>query len=192
MGCSSSLEVQTITETKTIALITKITHGYIKVSLPKNIHYNGEGLFYCGRKFSGYGKIISGSTDGRCGPMDGIPCPECDFILGYYLYASGKMFCDKCSIYLIRITHATLIKIKPEFSKIKCSNCSKKYSTGYLPILVCFNCKFNLCPTCALKKANTSEEFVYPCLETGNFYCGKPYTFGNKCICGYCNGGKIF
>ena len=56
----------------------------------------GKGLLYCGEIYANENGCPCGTCDGRCGPDNGCSCPDCEYILSYILYSSGKMRCDKC------------------------------------------------------------------------------------------------
>ena len=48
----------------------------------------GEGLLYCGDKYTNEEGCPCGTCDGHCGPDNGCPCPDCHYTLSYILYST--------------------------------------------------------------------------------------------------------
>jgi hypothetical protein len=156
----------------------------------------GKGLLYCGEQYAKNEGCPCGGCDGYCGLNNGCPCPDCDNTLAYLLYSSGKMICRTCKNTLIRIKvcELKLLILNPGYSDFSCSFCYKNYQNeGYIPLLHCFKCKFNMCPECAFAKIEKFEQKM-PKLElgikesTGIIFCTNNYTTSSNCICKGCDG----
>ena len=157
---------------------------------------NGEGILYCGKEYTNNEGCQCGTCDGKCGPNNGCACPDCENTLGYLLYTTGKMKCNKCEKSLIRINLFNLKALTSSYNILGCDICKKKYKKNFLPVLHCFKCKYDICPKCAFSKINLSDIKNYdkiipnPGKKNGEgiLYCGKEYTTENYCICGDCDG----
>ena len=57
----------------------------------------GEGMIYCGRKYTEPNACICGSCDGYCGLDNGCPGPICDLILAYNIHLNSHMICSVCN-----------------------------------------------------------------------------------------------
>ena len=131
---------------------------------------NYKGILYCGRKYTSYHGCRCKKCDGVCGPDSGCPCPECDYILSYSLYSTGKMICEKCSMTLIRLNIADIQKLFIRNNKYTCGKCLQHYYTfDNMPFLHCFNCNYNLCPSCAfyILKTSIPENYIPTCPHFG-------------------------
>lgn len=154
---------------------------------------NGTGILYCGKQYTGSGQCQCHSCDGVCGPNNGCACPECECILSFYLYSSGKMKCNYCNNTLIRLSLKNLQALTGGYNSFGCDVCKKCYSSIFIPVLHCFSCEYDVCPPCAIKRIDNSNIINIPNANQliygeGLLYCGKKFT--NKCICGGCDGSK--
>lgn len=94
----------------------------------KNI---GIGILYCGKRYTTNGYCKCGNCDRFCGPTKGRPCPECNFILSYLLYSTGKMKCGNCnSQILYRLSLNSIRKITGRYTSgsIYSQTISDKYT----------------------------------------------------------------
>ena len=156
-------------------------------------NHNGKGILYCGNRYTSWHNCQCKTCDGVCGPNNGCPCPECDYILAYSLYLTGKMTCEKCSMTLIRLNLFNLQKLTGRYNAFICNKCRQRYNSQNTKVLHCFNCDYDLCPSCAFDILKTSLPLnnapMLPHLGSsgvGGLYCGKKYA--NKCLCGSCDG----
>lgn len=155
-----------------------------------------KGILYCGRQYSSSSQCKCGNCDGRCGPHDGCACPECESILSYMLYSTGKMKCGKCNGILIRLSLRNLQAVTKSYSAFICDICRGRYDRKSIQVLHCFNCEYDVCPPCALKQVDISilenSQGIIPKFGRnggeGLLYCGR--TYGYSCLCGKCNGSK--
>ena len=83
--------------------------AFSKISMDKLKHirniftigtFGGEGIFYCGKKYTFPNMCICSTCDGQCGPYNGCPCPICDLILGYNIYLN--IFILKFTNYIVK------------------------------------------------------------------------------------------
>lgn len=156
----------------------------------------GRGILYCGRQYSSYGQSKCGGCDGQCGPHNGCACPECENILSYMLYISGKMTCEKCKGILIRLPLRNLQELTKTYSAFFCDICRERFTDKWIPVLHCFSCDYDVCPPCALKMVENCYFENMPRnipvfgknRGEGLLYCGRKYT--NRCLCGTCDGSK--
>ena len=153
---------------------------------------NGQGILYCGEKYTTESGCKCTSCNGFCGPRNGCACPECEYTLSYILYATNKMKCGQCENMLTRMHLGELWSIKKQYSSFKCNICQKKYDNFSVPVMHCLHCNYDMCPKCAFSKITTNnlQNFVstMPIQSGGVFYCGKKFTDSGECICGLCDG----
>ena len=158
----------------------------------------GQGILFCGDKYTNDGGCPCGNCVGHCGPNKGCSCPDCEYTLSYLLYSTGKMNCGICKKTLIRINIFNLkniLKSKTNMNPtFRCNICNKFYSNEtFIPLMHCMKCNYNMCPKCAFSKLTTFE-FEIPKLELGfnlglgMIYCQKNYTESGFCLCGGCDG----
>ena len=152
----------------------------------------GEGILYCGDKYTNEDGCPCGKCDGHCGTDNGCPCPDCDNTLAYILYSTGKMNCGKCQKTLIRLRVFDLSNIYKRKFNFTCDICKKYYpETKYLPVLHCLKCKYNMCSKCAFSKITPFEPEI-PKIEAGfndgigMIYCRKNYTHESHSCDGNC------
>ena len=152
----------------------------------------GEGLIYCGNRYTNPNGCPCGECDGSCGPTNGCPCPDCEYTLSFLLYSTGKMKCEYCKKTLLRINIFNLLNIT-ESTRFRCGQCDKYYNDKYIPMMRCIKCKFNLCPKCAFTKLIPGIPQI-PKLELGYnagigmIYCSQNYTHSDCCLCSGCDG----
>ena len=152
----------------------------------------GEGLIYCGNRYTNPNGCPCGECDGSCGPTNGCPCPDCEYTLSFLLYSTGKMKCEYCKKTLLRINIFNLLNIT-ESTRFRCGQCDKYYNDKYIPMMRCIKCKFNLCPKCAFTKLTPGIPQI-PKLELGYnagigmIYCSQNYTHSDYCLCSGCDG----
>ena len=154
----------------------------------------GKGILYCGEKYTKENCCSCGTCDGRCGPDDGCPCPDCQYTLSYILYSTGKMKCEICKKTLLRINIFNLNNIY-NYNTYKCNICHFTYTNEYysIPLMHCMKCNYNMCPKCAFSKISFFEEKTLKLeagfnLGKGIIYCLKNYTDSGFCLCGGCDG----
>ena len=158
----------------------------------------GQGILYCGAKYTTNNGCPCGGCDGYCGLNSGCACPDCDNTLSYILYSTGQMNCGTCKKNLIRLKVCDLKNIDKSKNKNNrryvCNICHQAYSNeNYVTLLHCFKCNYNMCSKCAFKKI-TSFEPVIPKIEEGfnrgkgMIYCRKNYTTEGFCLCEGCDG----
>ena len=170
-----------------------------------NEGYNfGEGILYCGKKYTNPDGCECGNCDGYCGPDNGCACPDCEYTLSYLLYLTNKMICEKCKKNLIRIKICNLLLLLSNNKEIKfiiCKKCKKQYEYNFIQVLHCFKCNYTICSKCAFSNISTmnnikikkNEIFDYKnCkfspMNLGTIYCGKKYVKEGFCLCGNCDG----
>ena len=103
----------------------------------------GEGLLYCGQKYTSPNGCPCTTCDGQCGPDNGCPCPDCDNTLSYILFSTGKMKCEICKKSLIRIKVYSL-KLFSEVN-FTCNNCFRNFlDILFIPLMFCMKCKYKL------------------------------------------------
>lgn len=126
----------------------------------------GEGIFYCGKKYTFPDMCICSTCDGQCGAYNGCPCPICDLIRGYNIYLNSHMKCNKCSdTLLIKSTLIQLQKYYKNNSGITCDYCKMNYTSGFSPFFHCFKCGFDLCQICSYNIIK-NRKILYPNLPT--------------------------
>ena len=158
---------------------------------------SGQGILYCGDKYTNESGCPCGTCDGYCGGDNGCPCPDCDYTLAYILYSSGKMKCENCQKDLIRIKISDLKNIYISKDKYNnnfvCNICHQTQFYTFIPLMHCLKCNYNMCPKCAFQKITPIEPEI-PKFDQGTnngvgmIYCGKNYTEKNYCLCGKCDG----
>ena len=80
----------------------------------------GCSMFYCGKQYAEKGGCLCGHCDGKCGPRNGDPCPDC--LVSFELVALSKqMRCKKG--HLLSITH---YKGLPS-EGVKCQKCGSPH-----------------------------------------------------------------
>ena len=165
-----------------------------KGDIMKRGNGNGQGMLYCGKKYTNNCCCSCLGCDGYCGPDNGCPCPDCDYTLAYTIYNTGEMNCPNCKTLLIRLNIFDLWNLTQKNSFI-CNICKNNYTNSYIRVFHCMNCDYNICQNCAFSKINSKNinNIPYVICEglfggEGMFYCGKRYALNNKCICGTCDG----
>lgn len=165
-----------------------------KDNIIKRGNRDGQGMIYCGKKFTSKDYCPCLGCNGICGPNNGCACPECEYTLSFALYITGEMNCPICKNMLLRFNIFNLRNITKKDSFI-CNNCNNSYSAPYIRIMRCMNCDYNLCQNCAFSKLNEnnvkpfSHEMIQGVLYgEGMLYCGKKYVEYHKCVCGTCDG----
>ena len=156
----------------------------------------GEGLLYCGEKYTSPEGCPCTTCDGQCGPDNGCPCPDCDNTLSYILFSTGKMKCEKCGNSLIRIKIFNLKNILKPFSAMdfRCDSCYKYFTDIlFLPLMFCLKCRYKICPKCAFSKLTffgPKKPYIEPGFKLGEgmIYCKKKYTYNGYCLCAGCDG----
>jgi len=113
---------------------------------------NGEGILYCGNRYTNNGKYICGTCDGRCGPSNGCPCPRCDIILGYNIYLQNKLTCKGCGNG--KILTKSILKGLWYKKGFVCDLCKRLYSRGYNISYHCSRCNYDVCQKCAFGNIN--------------------------------------
>ena len=162
----------------------------------KNI---GEGILYCGKKYTNKDACECGNCDGYCGPENGCACPDCEYTLTYILYSTNKMICEKCKKNLIRIKLCNLLLLLPNNpNKITCKKCKKNIVYPCIQISHCFKCNYSICSKCAFlnissfqnknKNYNIYNYNKANFVNLGAIYCGKKYTNEGYCLCNNCDG----
>ena len=167
-----------------------------KNTIIKEGNGDAKGILYCGQKYTNNGGCQCSTCDGFCGPNNGCACPDCEYTLAYLLYATEKMKCGKCNQILIRINLYNLRAITKSYDSFGCDICKKSYNKGYIPVLHCNECNYDICPKCAFSKINLSDlkkhknEIPLPGKNSGEgiLYCGTKYTNDGFCICKGCDG----
>jgi hypothetical protein len=156
----------------------------------------GEGILYCGIRYTTSDGCPCGTCDGYCGLTNGCPCPDCDYTLEYILHSTGKMKCGKCNKDLIRLKLFDLKNIytSKKIYNFRCDLCSRYFKdTLCIPLWHCMKCQYNICPKCAIAKIAPFEPKI-PKVEAGfnegigMIYCRKNYANENFCLCGSCDG----
>ena len=154
----------------------------------------GEGILYCGKKYTNNLGCPCRKCSGHCGPDEGCPCPECEYTLSYILYSTGKMKCELCNKTLLRINSFNLKYISKKSPGILCNICHKNYSyNNNIPFMHCNICNYNMCPKCAFKKITPFKPKI-PKIElgfnngAGMIYCTQNYTDSGFCLCSGCDG----
>ena len=148
----------------------------------KNI---GEGILYCGKKYTNKDACECGNCDGYCGPENGCACPDCEYTLTYILYSTNKMICEKCKKNLIRIKLCNLLLLLPNNKKqLTCKKCKNNIIYPFIQISHCFKCNYSICSKCAFLNIssfqNKNNNNIYNYSNTnfvnlGAIYCGKKY-----------------
>ena len=130
---------------------------------------NGEGILYCGERYTLPGNCKCGNCDGTCGPTNGCPCPICDLILGYNIYINNNMTCGRCkNALLIKTTLIELQKINNKYeSGFSCNHCQSNYKDIFCHIYHCFKCDSNICQKCTYNSIKNLI-LLYPSLPKIN------------------------
>ena len=165
----------------------------------------GEGILYCGKKYTNPNGCECGTCDGYCGPDNGCACPDCEYTLAYILYATNKMKCEKCKNNLIRIKLCNLLLLlssdNKEIKFIICKKCKKQCKYNFIQVLHCFKCNYSICSKCSFsnismmnninKKKNDIFDYnkcEFSPMNLGTIYCGKKYVKEGYCLCKNCDG----
>ena len=123
---------------------------------------SGEGILYCGNKYTNEYFCICGECDGNCGKTKGCPCPMCSIIFGYNLNLYNNLYCFNCCNLLIKTTLKEISEHKEEYKKgFYCSNCFQTYYKGYCLVYHCYKYYFDICQICAYENIK-NKEIIFP------------------------------
>jgi len=135
-----------------------------------NGHSGGEGMLYCGKKYTLNHKCICGSCDGNCGKYNGCPCPLCDIIQSYNLHINYNLKCSRCKeTLLIKMTIIQLKKYKKGYiNGFICDICHQLYNSNFRSVFHCYKCDFDLCQVCSYNLIK-NKPILLPLFPQRNF-----------------------